>query len=66
LNCRARKTDPDAKPLAANNVTEVEQFVSGLMKKLVGTAEVDQCIKDAKTIDSELQTAIAYFKKKDI
>jgi hypothetical protein len=42
------------------------QFASGLMKGLVGTGEIDQCITDAQTIDSELQTAIADFQKKDI
>jgi hypothetical protein len=36
------------------------------MKGLVGTGEIDQCITDAKTIDTELNTAIADFKKKDI
>jgi hypothetical protein len=48
------------------DVKEVTQFVSGLMKGLVGTGEIDQCITDAKTIDTELNTAIADFKKKDI
>jgi hypothetical protein len=33
---------------------EVLQFMSGLGKGLVGTGEIDQCITDAKTIDSEL------------
>jgi hypothetical protein len=51
------------------SVEEVEEFVAGLFKGLVDKDDLNnikQCMKDATTLDGELQTAIADFEKKDI
>jgi predicted RNA-binding protein YlqC (UPF0109 family) len=52
-----------------SSVEEVEQFVAGLFKGLVDKDDLNnikQCMKDAGTLDTELQTAIADFEKKDV
>ena len=51
------------------SVEQVEQFVAGLFKGLVDKddlSNIQQCMKDAGTLDTELQTAIGDFEKKDI
>jgi len=52
-----------------SSVNDVEEFVAGLFKGLVDKDDLNnikQCMKDAGTLDGELQTAISDFEKKDI
>ena len=57
MNCRARKQDKDARPYAASNVNDIEQFVAGLFKGLIDKDDLNNiktCLKDADTLDGEL------------
>ena len=55
--------------LMAFNLQEVEEFVNGLLTGLVqddSLTKVQACLKDAKSVEVDMSTAIADFEKKDL
>ena len=58
------KTAVAATALTAINVKQVEDFVNGLLTGLVqddSLTKVQACLTDAKSVESDLTTAIADF-----
>ena len=63
------KTGAAAAVVATFNITEVEDFVNGLLTGLVQDDSLDKvkaCLTDAKSVETDMTAAIADFKKGDI